>query len=89
MNTEMMNDEKQHEYFKIFESEEFGKLEILVINERMYFPATEIAETLGHTNPHKAIRDHCRQDYPHLTNSFSRGCYWKKEGWKRFCSVCK
>ena len=67
MNTEMMKDEKQNEYFKIFESEEFGKLEILVMNELMYFPATEIAETLEHKNPHKAIRDHCRQDYPHLT----------------------
>ena len=67
MNTEMMKDEKQHEYFKIFESEEFGKLEILVMDDLMCFPATETAEMLGHTNPYKAIRDHCRQDYPHLT----------------------
>ncbi|MDR3278047.1 MAG: phage antirepressor KilAC domain-containing protein [Oscillospiraceae bacterium] len=47
-----------------FHSAEFGSLEILMIDGKLYFPATECAKKLGYTNPHKAIRDHC----PHRTN---------------------
>jgi prophage antirepressor-like protein len=39
---------------------EFGSLDILMINDRPYFPATECAVALGYRNPHKAIRDHCK-----------------------------
>ncbi|MDL2237847.1 phage antirepressor [Christensenellaceae bacterium OttesenSCG-928-K19] len=43
-----------------FHSREFGKLEVLMINDKAYFPATECAKILGYTNPQKAIRDHCK-----------------------------
>jgi prophage antirepressor-like protein len=39
---------------------EFGELEILMIDEKPYFPATECAKILSYTNPQKAIRDHCK-----------------------------
>lgn len=42
--------------------EEFGKLEILMIDSKPYFPATECASVLGYSNPQKAVRDHCRED---------------------------
>jgi prophage antirepressor-like protein len=45
---------------KIFKNTEFGELGVLVIDGKEYFPATECARILGYTNPHKAIRDHCR-----------------------------
>ena len=43
-----------------FHSKEFGSIEILMIDEKLYFPATECAKILGYTNPQKAIRDHCK-----------------------------
>lgn len=49
--------------------DEFGKLEILVIDNKPFFPATECAKILGYSNPHKAIADHCRsltkREVPH------------------------
>lgn len=47
---------------QLFENEEFGKLEIYMIGEKPYFPATECAEILGYSNPRKAILDHCIKD---------------------------
>jgi len=43
-----------------FHSEEFGSLEIITIDGKPYFPATECAKILGYKNPQKAIRDHCK-----------------------------
>lgn len=45
---------------KVFENEMFGKLEILIIDGKEYFPATEMGRILGYSNPHKAIKDHCK-----------------------------
>ena len=44
---------------QVFEHSEFGKLEMLMIDGKAYFAATECAKILGYTNPHKAIKDHC------------------------------
>ena len=43
-----------------FHSDEFGSLDILMLDGKPYFPATECAEILGYKNPQKAIRDHCK-----------------------------
>ena len=43
-----------------FENKEFGKLEVLMLDGRPYFPATECARVLGYSNPHEAIRTHCK-----------------------------
>jgi len=44
---------------QIFEHAEFGRIEILMIDERPYFPAVECAVKLGYTRPHNAIERHC------------------------------
>lgn len=54
---------------QIFQSEEFGSLEILMIGDKPHFPASICAAILGYSNPRKAIIDHCRcvtkRDVPH------------------------
>ena len=45
---------------QIFENKEFGKLEVLMLDGKPYFPATECARVLGYSNPHEAIRTHCK-----------------------------
>ena len=45
---------------EIFTNSEFGELEVLMENDKFYFPAIQCAEVLGYTNPRKAIRDHCK-----------------------------
>lgn len=48
-------------YLKNFNHEQFGELEILVLDGKEFFPATDVAAKLGYSNPHKAIIDHCRK----------------------------
>ena len=54
-------------------SKEFGSFEILMIDDKPYFPAAECAALLGYVNPHKAINDHCRyltkREVPHPQSS--------------------
>ncbi|WP_040305955.1 phage antirepressor KilAC domain-containing protein [Caloramator australicus] len=45
---------------EVFRNSEFGELNVLIIDGKEYFPATDCARILGYTNPQKAIRDHCR-----------------------------
>jgi prophage antirepressor-like protein len=45
---------------KIYESDEFGKLGILMIDGKPYFPASECAKTLGYAKPFNAVERHCR-----------------------------
>lgn len=45
---------------KVFNHDQFGKLEVLVINEKEYFPANDVARKLGYSNTHDAINRHCR-----------------------------
>ena len=43
----------------IFDNSEFGKIRTLTENGKTLFCATDVAKSLGYTNPHKAISDHC------------------------------
>lgn len=45
---------------QIFRNSEFGELEVLLIDGKEYFPASECATILGYSNPHDAISRHCR-----------------------------
>lgn len=45
---------------KVFQHSEFGKLDVMLIDDKPYFPATECATILGYAVPRKAIFDHCR-----------------------------
>lgn len=51
-----MNKENQ---LQIFKNEAFGQIEIIMIDGKEWFGATQVAKALGYSNPHKAIRDHC------------------------------
>ena len=58
-----------NEQIKIFKSNDFGELEILLIDNKPYFPASECAKILGYSNPNDAVIKHCRylvkRDIPH------------------------
>ncbi len=43
----------------IFADTEFGQLDYVEINGKLYFPASDCAKVLGYHNPRKAIIDHC------------------------------
>lgn len=45
---------------KVFQNSEFGELEILLIDGKEYFPATQCAEILGYVKPRNAISRHCK-----------------------------
>ena len=46
---------------QVFQNSQFGDLEILTIEGKEWFPAIQVAEILGYTNPHKAVRDHTKE----------------------------
>ncbi len=46
----------------IFENTEFGKLEIVVIDGKEYFPAHQCAKILGYSNPRDAVKRHCKAE---------------------------
>ena len=54
---------------RVFNSTEFGQLEIMVIDGKEFFPATEVAKMLCYGNPHQAIIKNCRyltkREVPH------------------------
>lgn len=45
---------------KIICHKEFGSLNVAVINNKEYFPATMCAEKLGYKKPADAVRKHCK-----------------------------
>lgn len=44
----------------IFQNSEFGELDLLVVENKVYFPATQCAKILGYAKPADAIRNHCK-----------------------------
>ncbi|EJR51782.1 hypothetical protein IIO_06192 [Bacillus cereus VD115] len=47
---------------KKFSHNMFGNLEILIKEGKELFPAADVAKVLGYSNPHKAIKDHCKPE---------------------------
>ena len=45
---------------QVFNNPEFGELEILMIDDKPHFPATECAKVLGYKDTTNAIKQHCR-----------------------------
>lgn len=45
---------------QIFNSPEFGQVRTITENGKVLFCASDIAKSLGYSNPNKAINDHCR-----------------------------
>lgn len=50
----------KNEKLEVFKDEEFGKIRTLLIDEKPYFCASDVAKALGYSNPNKAVNDHCR-----------------------------
>lgn len=46
---------------EVYESEEFGQIRTIAVNEEPWFVANDIARALGYTNPSKATNDHCKK----------------------------
>lgn len=44
---------------QIFEHEMFGQLEVVMIDDKEFFPAIDVALKLGYSKPHDAITKHC------------------------------
>ena len=47
---------------QVFESQEFGTMEVLMLDGIPYFPAVECARVLAYKRPHDAISRHCKRD---------------------------
>ena len=58
---------------QVFTSPEFGELQTLEVNGKIFFPATRTAEILGYQNPQKAIRDHCLEKGVNVLDTPSNG----------------
>lgn len=50
----------QNSLIKSFSNNNFGTLDVFIVNGKEYFSATTCAKILGYQNPQKAIRDHCK-----------------------------
>jgi prophage antirepressor-like protein len=44
----------------VYTNREFGELQVIEIDGKPYFPATDVAKALGYEKPHDAISQHCR-----------------------------
>ena len=47
---------------RVFSNEEFGDINVILINNKEYFEAISVAKSLGYSNPRDAIRRHCDED---------------------------
>ena len=51
---------KNNNQIQQFHNDEFGSIDILMIDGKAYFPATECAKVLGYNQPEHAIKRHCK-----------------------------
>jgi prophage antirepressor-like protein len=56
---------------QVFHNQEFGKLEVLMIDGKPYFPATECAKILGYSNTKDAIREQIPKIYAHIDGTLT------------------
>lgn len=67
---------------EIFKNEEFGEVRTLVINEKPYVLANDVAKALGYKRPADAISAHCKGSVKHryLTNGGEQEAKFIPEG---------
>lgn len=58
---------------EVFKHEEFGSVRALTINGEPWFVGKDIAESLGHKNPQRAIRDHVDDEDKGVTEMVTPG----------------
>ena len=54
---------------QIFNNEKFGRVRIIMSDDKPMFLANDVAKSLGYANPRKAIGDHCKGESPGLSPS--------------------
>lgn len=59
------------ENLQVFKNLEFGSVRTLVIDDVPYFVGKDVAEILGYSNPHKALRDHVDEEDRTVNESFT------------------
>lgn len=64
---------------KIFESDEFGQVRTVIINNEPWFIGKDVAEILGYSNPSKALSDHV--DEEDKLNNKSLSSLGQRGGW--------
>lgn len=47
---------------QLFNHHTFGNLDVIVVDGKEMFGATQVAKALGYSNPHDAINRHCKKD---------------------------
>lgn len=47
---------------KVFNHNQFGELEILLIDGKEFFPATDVSKKLGYSNANDSVNRHCKRD---------------------------
>ncbi len=47
---------------KVFNNEEFGEIRTIEENGNILFCGSDVAKALGYDQPHKAIKQHCKED---------------------------
>lgn len=58
---------------QVFNSERFGDLRMVEIDNEPWFVGKDVAEALGYTNPRKAIIDHIDEEDKGVTNCYTLG----------------
>ena len=51
----------------VFENIDFGKLKVIMVEEKEYFDANEVAKILGYARPNDTIRNRCKGTIEHST----------------------
>lgn len=52
---------------EIFKNEEFGEVRTIMLDDKPYFMASDIAKALGYSRPNDAVSRHCRATVKHST----------------------
>lgn len=78
------SDQTREKDVKVFNHKSFGKLQIITIEGKEWFPATDVAKKLGYKDPHKAINLHTKQkgwaNHPVLSNGGKQNKKFIDEG---------
>lgn len=63
---------------KVFENEQFGAVRTIEDGDKVLFSATDVARALGYSNPHDAIKRHCKGVVKHEGVSITKNQHGTK-----------
>ncbi len=62
-----------NELVKVYNNEEFGNVRVVMKGDVPWFVGRDVANILGYTNSHKAIRDHVADEDKGMNKTFTPG----------------